>query len=69
VHPGIQKLIETEWRLEDQLSNGDFAKWVREMLSEDDADGRFTIEVVVPAESVTLGFAAHSLVSVARPSQ
>lgn len=69
MHPGIQQLVETEWRAEDQLSDGDLAKWINEILSAEDADHRFAIEVVVPAESVTLGFAAHSLVSIARRLQ
>jgi hypothetical protein len=69
MHPGIQQLVETEWRPEDQLSDGDLAKWINEILSAEDADHRFAIEVVVPAESVTLGFAAHSLVSIARRLQ
>ena len=69
MHPGIRQLVETEWRPEDQISDGDLATWVQEILSADFPDDRFAIGVVVPADSVTLGFAAHSLASIARRLQ
>jgi hypothetical protein len=69
MHPGIRQLVETEWSPEDQISDGDLAKWVHEILSAEDADDRFAIEVVVPADSVTLGFTARSLASITRRLQ